>query len=364
MINPFSFSGTVADQGFCNRKQEQKDIIDFIQNSENVLLHANRRMGKTSLIYKVFCRLDNDITKLYIDLYGTVSENDFIEALMKNAGQLESRSEKLLKTAKEIFTSSNVSLSIDPVTNLPSLTPVFGSSKNSMLLENAMLLLERYSGKKRMVIVFDEFQEIENYSGGEFEKRLRGFIQKHNRISYIFAGSRQHILASMFNSKGKAFYKLAHSYPLSEIEEDDYIKWIKGLFADKKKISDKLIIKVVNICERHPMYIQQFFYHLWEADLKSPEIIDQTLDLILLRNRNEYMNIWDSLTLNQRKTLKLIAANEGKDLYSADSLKSVSLTTPSQVTKTLQSLTQKDIIQKNGVYKIQDIMFKQWILRL
>ncbi|MDA3900719.1 MAG: hypothetical protein PF637_09410 [Spirochaetes bacterium] len=364
MTNPFSFSGTVADRGFCNRKQEQKDIIDFINNSENVLLHANRRMGKTSLIYRILSKLDKSITHLYVDLYGTVSENDFIETLMKNAGQLESRSEKLLKTAKEIFTSSNISLSIDPVTNLPSLTPVFGTSKKTLLLENAMLLLERYSEKNRMVIVFDEFQEIENYSGGEFEKRLRGFVQKHDRISYIFAGSRQHILAHMFNSKGKAFYKLAHSYPLSEIEETDYMKWIKKLFAKKSKISDTIILEVLNLCERHPMYIQQFFYHLWDSDLNKPNIIDRTLRLILLRNRNEYMNIWDSLTLNQRKTLKLIAANDGNELYSADSLKSVSLTTPSQVTKALQSLTNKDIVQKNGTFRIQDVMFKQWVLRL
>ena len=232
------------------------------------------------------------------------------------------------------------------------------------MLENAMRLLEQYSKKNRMVVVFDEFQEIENYSKGEFEKRLRGIIQRHNKISYIFSGSRQHILSNMFNSKGKAFYKLAHSYPLPEIDEYEYIAWTKGLFKRHKDISEEIILDVVNLCEKHPMYIQQFLYHLWDSDLSARDIITQTLNLIIMRNENEFMILWDSLTLNQRKTLKLIALNDGNEIYSAESLKSVSLSTPSQVTKAIESLTNKEIILKNGKYKIQDIIFKHWIVRL
>jgi len=364
MDNPFSFSGIVTGPRFCNREQEQKDLINLVENSQNVMLYANRRMGKTSLIHRVFSRLNREIVKIYIDLYGTVSEEDFITAVMKSAGQLESGTEKLIKTAKEFFTSANFSISIDPITGLPTLNPVFSSRGKTVLLENAMSMLEKYSAENRMVVVFDEFQEIENYSKGEFEKRFRGIIQNHNRISYIFAGSRQHILASMFNSKGKAFYKLAQSYPLPEIGESEYMSWVKGLFLKHRKISEKQILDVVNLCEKHPMYIQQFFFYLWDSDLSGNDAVNTTLNLILKRNEHEFMILWDNLTLNQRKTLKLLAKNDGKDLYSADSLKSVSFSTPSQVTKSIDALMRKEIVIKNGGYKIQDIMFRQWIMRL
>ncbi len=364
MGNPFSFSGIVTGDRFCNREKEQEDLINLIENSQNVMLYANRRMGKTSLIYQVFSRLNPDTVKMYIDLYGTVSEEDFITAVMKSAGQLESGAEKLIKAAREFFTSANFSISIDPATGLPSLSPAFRSKDKTILLENAMNLLQKYSVKNKMVVVFDEFQEIENYSKGEFEKRLRGIIQKHNRISYVFAGSRRHILAGMFNSKGKAFYKLAQSCPLPEIDEAEYVGWVKGLFRKHKKISEKQILDVIKLCEEHPMYIQQFFFFLWDSDLTDQEIINRTHNEILKRNENEFMTLWDSLTLNQRKTLKLIAINEGRELYSADSLKSVSFSTPSQVTKSLDSLIKKEIVLKNGAYTIQDVMLKHWILRL
>jgi len=364
MDNPFSFTGIVTGPRFCNREQEQKDLINFIENSQNLMLYSSRRMGKTSLIYQVFSRLNREIVKIYIDLYGTVSEEDFITAVMKGAGQLESGTEKLIKTAREFFTSANFSISVDPITGLPVLTPVFSSKSKTVLLENAMSMLEKYSAENRMVVVFDEFQEIENYSKGEFEKRLRGIIQNHNRISYIFAGSKQHILSGMFNSKGKAFYKLAQNYPLPEIGEGEYISWIKGLYLKHKKISEKQILDVVNLCEKHPMYIQQFFFYLWDIDPSGADAVKIPLNLILKRSEHEFIILWDNLTLNQRKTLKLIAMNESKDLYSAGSLKSVNFSSPSQVTKALESLIKKEILIKNGEYKIQDVMLRHWILRL
>jgi AAA+ ATPase superfamily predicted ATPase len=54
MKNPFSFSGIVEDPAFCNREKEQTDLTKFIENSQNVLLYSYRRIGKTSLINRVF----------------------------------------------------------------------------------------------------------------------------------------------------------------------------------------------------------------------------------------------------------------------------------------------------------------------
>jgi len=65
--------------------------------------------------------------------------------------------------------------------------------------------------------------------------------------------------------------------------------------------------------------------------------------------------------MNQKKTLKLILLNNGTNLFTADSLKSVNLKTGSSVTKALSSLLRKEIIVKNGNYLIQDIVFKKWL---
>ena len=368
MDNPFSYTNIVSGDSFCNREKEQNDLLKYINNSQNILLYSHRRLGKTSLIYQVFKKLDEEKTgigKIYIDLYGTLTEKDFISAMFGSFGQIESRVEKLLNLAKNIFRSARFSFSVDPATNLPTITPVFDSGDKSLLLEEVMQVVADYSKKRKIVVVFDEFQEISNYAVDEFEKRLRKLIQKHKDVCYIFAGSQRHILTQMFNSSSRAFYKLAESYPLEKIATSDYVSWVKKLFAEKKVDIDKeLIERAVQVCENHPMYIQKFFFHLWDEKELDMELISKIETQLIDRHENEFFNLWDSLTLNQKKTLKLIIQNDGKDIFYVDAIQRAGLKSGSQISKALHSLTKKDVISKNDRYDIQDVMFKKWIQRL
>ena len=75
MVNPFSYSDYVTGDAFCNRATEQKDLIYYAQNSQNVLIYSHRRMGKTSLLHQVIHRLKKarpKVNSVYIDLYGTL----------------------------------------------------------------------------------------------------------------------------------------------------------------------------------------------------------------------------------------------------------------------------------------------------
>lgn len=75
----------VTGESFCNRKKEQQDLIYYAKNSQNVLLYSHRRMGKTSLLHEVIHRLNKmkpKINSVYIDLYGTLDENDFINSIL------------------------------------------------------------------------------------------------------------------------------------------------------------------------------------------------------------------------------------------------------------------------------------------
>ena len=85
MENPFSYTGIVRGDAFCNRQTEQTELLKFIKGSQNVLLFSHRRYGKSSLIYKLFNRLERQrpkIDTLYVELYGTLSEKDFVSAIL------------------------------------------------------------------------------------------------------------------------------------------------------------------------------------------------------------------------------------------------------------------------------------------
>ena len=82
-INPFVVSGHIADEYFCDRKEESEQLKRFLSNQQNVVLSAARRMGKTALVDHVFAMPDiagNYIT-ISIDILDTNNFSDFVFTL-------------------------------------------------------------------------------------------------------------------------------------------------------------------------------------------------------------------------------------------------------------------------------------------
>ncbi|MBW2607418.1 MAG: ATP-binding protein [Deltaproteobacteria bacterium] len=368
MQNPFAYSNYVTGESFCNRKKELSELLKYIKGSQNVLLYSHRRYGKSSLIRQIFREIKNknlNIGTMHVELYGTISEKDFITRTFQGLNKLESNFERLLKSVSKAIKNIKLNLSIDSATGSTLVSPSFEAANEKVILEELMNILLKYSQKHKLVIAFDEFQEVANYTEDGFEKRLRSFIQQHSNICYIFSGSQQHLIIEMFNSNNRAFYKLAESFHLDKIETKHYIPWIQNLFSRKKvNLHDELIEEIAQRFENHPMYIQNFLFHLWERPVKrgfSPEILNEVEDAIIEKRSLEHTILWETLSINQKKTLKLILLNNGSNLFNADSLKSVNLKTGSLVTKALSSLMKKEIIVKNGRYLIQDVIFKKWL---
>jgi hypothetical protein len=293
-----------------------------------------------------------------------LSEKDFVSAILASLNQIESKLEKLVKLVRSAIRSVKLAMSIDPITGSPGVSVSFDSGYNEAMLSNVLGLLGSFSEKRKLMVVFDEFQEIAGYKQEGFEKRLRAIIQQHENISYFFCGSQRHILTEIFTNKNRAFYKLAQSYPLAKIQTDQYVPWAQKLFLKTgSKIEAQLLEEIVARCENHPMYVQQFFFFLWEEKVRelSIDTVDEIERRILQSSQNEFLNLWDSLTLNQKKTLKLIILTGGREMFYANALQAVDLNAGSQVTRSLEKLVGDDIVLKNNDYKIQDVMFKKWM---
>jgi hypothetical protein len=112
------------------------------------------------------------------------------------------------------------------------------------------------------------------------------------------------------------------------------------------------------------MYIQEFFFNLWDIPNISIEDIDRVESDILKNREAEFINIWESLTLNQRRTLKLIGATGGKNIYSANNLSKLGFRSASQISKALELLLKKELVSRNELYSIQDVLFKRWIEKI
>lgn len=369
--NPFKYSHVVTGQSFCNRDEEQRTLQQCIKNSQNVLIYSHRRTGKSSLIKQVFENIRKqhlDIGMMYVDLYGTTSEKDFITRGFQQIGALESSMDKLFHIMKKSLQFLPAKIGLDPMTLLPTLTPEFHTVDKALPLQTLMDLLEKFSRDRKLVIVFDEFQEIASYTEADaFEKRLRSFIQLHERISYIFSGSQKHMLTAMFHSQNRAFYHQAATLTLKEIRKKDYIPWLKYQFAASlHPVPPEYLPAIVDQFEGQPMYIQFFCYFLWEKLRETPwnDGLLQELESLMINEKHlEYQMLWDNLTGNQKKTLKLLLTNDGKNLFTGDALQQAEIKTASIVTQCLKTLCEKQILVKNSRYIIQDVLLRKWLER-
>ena len=166
MNNPFVYSSTVEGESFCNRKQELSELTEFCLTSKNVLVYAHRRYGKTSLIKVLSNKLKKNrpgIKIFYIDLYGTLDEKDFIEAIFSSFAQAETKIERLANTMKVLFSNSKPKLSYNPDTGNIEVEASYNPEEKKLVFNEVIDSLSKYSTKTKTLVVFDEFQEIGSY---------------------------------------------------------------------------------------------------------------------------------------------------------------------------------------------------------
>jgi AAA+ ATPase superfamily predicted ATPase len=371
--SPFQFHKWVTGASFCNRHKDIEAIKTNIRNGNNVLLYSHRRFGKSSLIHQVFSELAAEKSRtrtLYCDLYGTITERDFLVKLYRSLNQIESNLKKLIS----FFKSVRLTFSVDPQSAAPTVTPIFESATPEIVFDELMDAIKELSKAGSIAIAFDEFQEVASYAtnkDGSFEKKLRSHIQGHLKVSYLFAGSQRHILSSMFSTRSRALYNLANSLSLSGISEEELTPWVIGHFSKiRLSLPPEFVGHVVRHFECHPMYVQQFFSIFWDyvhqPDFKFPPgdfiaLVNQIeLDMIDAK-RIDFETMWDRLTQSQRATCKLILLTDGINLFQSRNLAQAELSAPATVERALAKLVDLEILYKNDRYAFYDMLFRKWL---
>jgi len=374
MRNPFQYGNVVRGEAFCNRRSELKDLSRAVENAETLFVYSERRLGKTSLVRTVLDRLPKrKFVRVYVDLWPTDNEGSFVAQTGKAIAEaMASTPTKLLEVVKTFFSSLAPSMAIDD-SGKPTLTirvnePVRARQQVEHVLEIPATIAKRTD--QRVVIVFDECQRILEYGDDLVERRLRSAIQHHADVSYLFLGSRKHLVQAMFLDKGRPLYRAAGHYPLEPIEAKHWIGFIRARFEDaKKKIADEQIASICRMTEGHPFYTQHLCHALWERceprATVTEEMLDAALDMLLTREGYAYTTLWESLALNQRRFLVGLAKSEGPvQPFSAEFTHEFGLRSASNAQRAAEALIEKDVIDRDaGSFTIVDRFFKLWIQR-
>ena len=177
-------------------------------------------------------------------------------------------------------------------------------------------------------------------------------------------GSKKSIMKKIFFDKNKAFYKSVKHFPVAAIPSNEWAIFIKNGFNQEGiDIDDESIEKILAISKGFPYYTQQIAYELFntcntEVDEKH---IKETVNSILNREEDLFLQEWGNLSQYQKKALKLIIKVQGEKLYSSDAMEQFDLNS-SNLKKAIDGLIHKDVIDKySSNYYLQDPMFEYYI---
>jgi AAA+ ATPase superfamily predicted ATPase len=367
--NPFTYGGRVTGETFCNRQEEIKELLSDILARQHVILFSQRRFGKTSLVWRVLSEArKNGVIPVYVDLYPVSSLAEFIELYARAIAEALSGYEKAMKLLKGLFSRLYLSMGLDAMGN-PQWNVGVDRNRESESLDEVLMTFEAYlkRTKKAGVVVFDEFQQISETNGNKMEARLRSTIQTHEHVSYIFVGSRKHLMQDIFSNPNRPFYRSGKIFPLGKIRPDDFASFLRERFGSARfAISNKAIHAILEATETHPYYTQylcHILYDIAEENRVREEDIPRALDLLISREATAYMNTWDLLTLRQRQALVSLAESKsGESPSRHESLQRFGMSQPAVMMRALNSLLEKDLVDKErGTYQIIDVFFKRWI---
>jgi hypothetical protein len=168
------------------------------------------------------------------------------------------------------------------------LTPGLAAQDPERALDLALELPERVARAdgKRLILFFDEFQELASarrpYGDPDaVTNRMRSVFQRSGTVSYLFAGSIEHVMRDLFAPSRRAFSGFGSFYALRPIDPEDWRAGVADRFAvDGCEVADAALRRIVELGATHPRATMRIAQ---QTHVLSLELDTRTIDLDLVR---------------------------------------------------------------------------------
>lgn len=367
--NPFVMYGYVGPEYFCDRKDETQTLIESLLNGGNVTLMSQRRMGKTGLILNAFHQLKEqhpEVACFYVDIFATRSLSDFVSMLAKAViGHLDTPLQKAEGYLARFFQSSQITMSIDPVTGLPQWGLSFQPTEAQVTLDKIFAYIAQ-SGRTCFIAI-DEFQQIAKYEEKNIEALLRTYVQSIPNVRFIFSGSKQHLMFEMFTSPKHPFYRSTECQNLGVLTESVYYDFAQSKLGIKHiQLSAELFHEIYQRFDGVTWFIQVVLnrlYRLEEGTKVDEMVLQSCIEVIIRSQEDNYRNQYKLLTQNQAKLLCAIAREQCvKEPLSGQFIHQSNLKSSSSVQRAFQYLLEEEFVYSTDAgYIIYDRFMALWL---
>ena len=250
------------------------------------------------------------------------------------------------------------------------------SSQVTQGIAEMLLGLDRAADlyRRRVVMALDEFQQI-----GQLESRtaprglegaIRHAVERSGNLTYLFSGSRKHLLASMFEDEDRPLYRLCRKMSLDRIGVPDYRAFMHqaGDARWRRPVADEAIGRILALTARHPYYVNVLCARLWDGERPpAVEAVNAAWSRSVDEDKRVVAGRLVRLTPSQRAVLKAIAQTEGgvEHPTSLEFLSPLRLPT-STGNRAREVLEREDLIRRgdDGRWVLQDPVMTSYLRTL
>ena len=368
--------GVATGRAHCNRSRERDELADNLREGVHTWLWARRRVGKTSLIEQVLRDVEPDIVTTQLDLLVVHDANAFetrLRAAVEHAGsRLASRKRSSTSKLATAFAALKPEFSFGAFgLRLKLAAP----SQPGEGLAEMLLALDESAGAygRRVAFVLDEFQQLSELQNGaprSLEGAVRHAVERARQVTYVFAGSRKHLLASMFEDEDRPLYRLCRKMTLQRIDAEDYRDFLRrvGRTRWRRHVSIKAIDRILTLTNRHPHYVNALCAPLWRADSPpSAESVEAMWEKLVSEEGGVAARQVARLAPSQRALLRAVAEAEDGVPHPTSHGFLAQLRLPvSTGVRARDALERDDLIQQeaDGRWVLADPAMAAWLRRL
>ena len=366
----FPLGGPVSERDIVDREDFLVSLGTRLLEGQSIMLAGPRRIGKTSLALEVLRRLKAKGSYVaFVDLfrYNTKKELSLaiIDACLENRSGLSKTTAALKDGLKKITGGAKLTAKVQDLEvafGLPS------ENRSDDELFNYALQLPEILAKrdnKHIVVVFDEFQEVIRIAGEDTLKVMRSYFQRQEGVAYLFLGSKEGMMNTIFGDKRQAFYRFATILPIPSIPTEAWKTYLSGKFLEQKiSVNDRAISEILNFSGGHPqdtmLLCSEVYYALLEAgeEKLTLDFVSTGYSRALLTLSPVFDELLDELgkTTNVRHVITCIA--RGLRIYSGNN------SNPNEIKRAVDLLISKAVIEKSsrGSYYFVEPMLKNYLI--
>jgi len=281
------------------RREDVGEVAARLDAGTHLIVAGPRRTGKTSVCEAALGRLARrGAYTAGVDLFRVSDAAELAEAVatavIANRSAVHRAVRRARSAGRAALSAAQGQAIVKMVGELGegveiALTPGLAARDPERALDLALELPEQVARAdgRRLILFFDEFQELASarrpYGDPDaVTNRMRAIFQRSTSVSYLFAGSIEHVMRDLFAPTRRAFSGFGSFYSLRPIAAEEWHAGLADRFAaDKCTVGEGALARIVELGGGHPRATMRIAQqaHLVSLELDTRDI---GLDLVEL----------------------------------------------------------------------------------